>query len=105
MPCEAINQTVLDDKRFYAYGSPPTQTSNETAYLVAVEQVWPVITLFGQLGADGTRSSLNTTAQCIRAFDGTTNATDPVSAAGRAEVSRLLLAAGLGVLVPYFLAF
>lgn len=82
--CTAINQTVLDAKRFYAYGSPSTQTANVTAYEEAVVNVWPVITLFSHLSADGTRDSLNTAIQCVRASNGTTTApSSPQSAAGR----------------------
>lgn len=78
----AINQSVLDAKRFYAYGSPSTQTSNVTAYAEAVKNVWPVITLFSHLSATGAVASLNTGIQCLRASNGTTTApSNPVSGA------------------------
>lgn len=80
----AINQTVLDAKRFYAYGSPQTQTSDEVAIREAQLNIWPVITLFSQLsGANGTVTSLSTAVQCVRALNGTATApVDPVSGSG-----------------------
>lgn len=103
----AINQTVLDAKRFYAYGSPQTQTSDEAATREALENVWPVITLFSRLvGADGTVASLNTAVQCVRATNGTTTApADPVSgAAGRFRVSPMFAAGGDGLVFLFVVA-
>ncbi|KAJ4397416.1 hypothetical protein N0V93_001643 [Gnomoniopsis smithogilvyi] len=92
----AINQSILDAKRFYAYGSPSTQTSNTTAYQEAIENVWPVITLFSHLSASGTTASLNTAIQCLRASNGTTTApSNPVSGAARSCISDLLPSPGL----------
>lgn len=70
----AINQTVLDDKRFYAYGSQPTDSGNTTAAEDEARQnVWTVVTIFGHLSSSGTRSSTNVGVQCIRAINGTTD--------------------------------
>lgn len=82
----AITQSILDDGRFYAYGSPATQTGDEVAYEVAFENIWPVITLFGHgYGANGISqgASLNTAVQCVRALNGTTTSpTGPASKSG-----------------------
>ncbi|KKY30614.1 hypothetical protein UCDDA912_g09472 [Diaporthe ampelina] len=69
-----INQTILDDKRFYAYGSEPTDSGNTTAAEEEARQnVWAVVTIFGHLSSSGTRSSTNVGVQCIRAINGTTD--------------------------------
>lgn len=78
---------MIDAKRFYAYGSAPTQTANVTAYEEALGNVWPVITLFSHFSETGEMASLNTAIQCVRATNGTTvPPSDPVSAAGRYRV-------------------
>lgn len=70
----AINQTVLDDKRFYAYGSEPTDSANSTtAEDQARQNVWTVVTIFSHLSSSGTRSSTNIGVQCVRAINGTTD--------------------------------
>lgn len=70
----AINQAVLDDKRFYAYGSQPTDSGNTTAAEDEAQQnVWTVVTIFGHLSSGGTRESTNVGVQCIRATNGTTD--------------------------------
>lgn len=70
----AINQTVLDNKKFYAYGSTPTDSGNTTvAEEEAQQNVWTVVTIFGHLSSSGTRSSTNVGVQCIRAMNGTTD--------------------------------
>lgn len=83
----AITQSILDDGRFYAYGSPATQTGDEVAYEVAFESIWPVITLFGHgYGANQTsQKSLNTEIQCVRALNGTT--TPPTSPTSKSDSS------------------
>ncbi|KAK2607149.1 hypothetical protein N8I77_005851 [Diaporthe amygdali] len=78
----AINQTVLDDNRFYAFGSDPTDSGDATAAGEAARQnVWTVLTIFGHLSSSGTRSSTNVGVQCIRAINGTTD--NVTSGAGR----------------------
>ncbi|KAI3398752.1 hypothetical protein diail_8619 [Diaporthe ilicicola] len=78
----AINQTVLDNKRFYAYGSEPMDSGNTTAANDEARQnVWTVVTIFGHLSSSGTRSSTNVGVQCIRATNGTTD--NVTSGAGR----------------------
>lgn len=73
LPAE-INQTVLNDKRFYAYGSTPTASGNTTAADDEARQnVWTVVTIFGHLSSSGTRESTNVGVQCIRAINGTTD--------------------------------
>lgn len=81
-PLAAINQTVLDNKRFYAYGSEPTDSGNTTAADEEARQnVWTVVTIFGHLSSSGTRESTNVGVQCIRAINGTTdNVTSGASA-------------------------
>ncbi|POS76780.1 hypothetical protein DHEL01_v204828 [Diaporthe helianthi] len=70
----AINQTVLDDKRFYAYGSQPGDLGNSTAAGQEAQQnVWPVVNIFGHLSSSGTRESTNVGVQCVRAINGTTD--------------------------------
>lgn len=69
----AINQTVLDDKRFYAYGSQPGDSGNSTAAGEEAQQnVWAVVNIFGHLSSSGTRESTNVGVQCVRAINGTT---------------------------------
>lgn len=79
----AINQTVLDDKRFYAYGSTPGDSGNSTAAGEEAQQnVWPVVNIFGHLSSSGTRESTNVGVQCVRAINGTTD--NVTSGVGRA---------------------
>lgn len=81
-PPAAINQTVLDDKRFYAYGSTPTDSGNTTAANDEAKQnIWTVVTIFGHLSSSGERESTNVGVQCIRAINGTTD--DVTSGANR----------------------
>lgn len=66
-----INQTILDNKRFYTYASDPTSSDNSTAKIEAKDNVWPVITIFGHVSSGGELSSANTAVQCVRAINGT----------------------------------
>jgi hypothetical protein len=77
-----INQTVLNDKRFYAYGSAPSDSGNTTAAGEEAQQnVWTVVNIFGHLSSGGTRDSTNVGVQCVRAMNGTTD--NVTSGAGR----------------------
>lgn len=69
----AINQTVLDAKSFYAYGSTPTAAGNTTAQDEARLNVWTVVMIYGHLSSGGQLSSTNAAVQCIRAANGTTS--------------------------------
>lgn len=85
----AINQTVLDDKRFYAYGSTPTSSKNTTAQDEARQNVWPIVLIYGHMSSDGQRSSTNAAVQCVRAVNGTV---DDNSAAARLGIGNSMLA-------------
>lgn len=106
----AINQTVLDDKRFYAFGSEPMDSGNTTAADDEARQnVWTVVTIFGHLSSSGTRSSTNVGLQCIRAVNGTTDNVTSGAAQSRADLvtwaaNHKTSAIGLVFLAGYLMA-
>lgn len=108
-PPPAINQTVLDNKRFYAYGSAPTSAGNSTAETEAKDNVWPVLMIFGHVSAGGQLSSANTAVQCVRAVNGTAEDDVGSSAAswrmagGRGKTASSLAALGTTALVTTWL--
>lgn len=102
----AINQTVLDNKRFYAYASDPTSSDNSTAEVEAKDNVWPVITIFGHVSSGGQLSSANTAVQCVRAINGT--AEDDIGSSALSRMggkTSLFAAAGAAFVATWMCVF
>lgn len=94
-PLTAINQTVLDDKRFYAYGSAAsTSSGNTTAHDEARTTIWPLALIYGHLSSSGKLYSTNAVVQCVRAENGTV--TDNVTDSGSSSSSSSAAAAATG---------
>ncbi|KUI60665.1 hypothetical protein VP1G_07871 [Cytospora mali] len=75
-----INQTILDNERFYAYGSAPVKSDDTTSAADEARQnMWTVITIFGHVSSSGFLASGNAGIQCIRPSNGTPDASNGTS--------------------------